>query len=132
MLEITLKPVCSTHPLAAKSTITLSALARHLLISLPPGTGLRSCLDAACAAGRLNPTISFEAGDPRMLAELASHGLGVAIVPTSITEAWRDDLHALQIIRPVLCGRVALAWPPGGPTNPAARVLIRRAQAATA
>lgn len=119
--------VCPTHPLAARKTITLNALARYPLISLPAGTGLRSCLDTACAAVGLSPTISFEAGDPRVLAQLASHGLGVAVVPASVAEARPGDLHAMQIIRPVLTGRIALAWPAGGPANPAARDLIRRA-----
>jgi DNA-binding transcriptional LysR family regulator len=78
----------------------------------------------------LSPATSFEAGDPRILAQLASHGLGVAVVPASTTEAWGDDLHAIQIIRPVLHGRIALTWPAGGPASPAARELIHRARAA--
>ncbi len=117
------------HPLAARQTITLRALARQPLISLPAGTGLRSILDAALAAAGLTPTISFEAGDPRILAQLAGHGLGVAVLPASVTAARPGGLHAVAITRPALRGRIALAWPAGGPANPAARELIRRARA---
>jgi DNA-binding transcriptional LysR family regulator len=123
--------VCHGHALAARTTITLAALARHPLISLPRGTGVRGCLDDACAAAGLAPRISFEAGDPRVLAQLAAHGLGVAVVPRSITDARSGELHALDITRPVLHGRIALAWRAAGPPGPAARQLIRRAQAAT-
>ena len=123
--------VCHTHPLATKATITLTALARQPLISLPRGTGLRSSLNDACNAAGLTPKISFEAGDPRILAQLAAHGLGVAVVPKSITDARTGDLHALEIVRPALLGRIALAWRAPGPTSPAARELIQRAQATT-
>jgi DNA-binding transcriptional LysR family regulator len=122
--------VAPGHPLAARKTITLRALAGYPLISLPPGTGLRGCLDAACAAAGLTPAITLEAGDPRILAQLASHGLGVAVLPASITGARRGELHAATITRPALCGRIALAWPAGGPANPAARELIGRTRAA--
>ena len=118
------------HPLAARHTITLRALARQSLIALPPGTGLRGALDAAFAAAGLTPTVSFEAADPRVLAQLAGHGLGVAVVPASVTRARPGDLCAIPIIRPTLRGRIAVAWPAAGPANPAARELIRRVQAA--
>lgn len=122
--------VCPDHPLAARTSITLAALARQVLISLPRGTGLRGLLDDACAAAGLTPAISFEASDPRILAQLAAHGLGVAIVPQSLTDAHPAGLHGLRIIRPALHGRIALAWRAAGPTSPAARELIRRARAA--
>jgi DNA-binding transcriptional LysR family regulator len=122
--------VAPGHPLAARKTITLRALAGYPLISLPPGTGLRGSLDAACAAAGLTPAITLEAGDPRILAQLASHGLGVAVLPASTTGARRGELHAATITRPALSGRIALAWPAGGPANPAARELIQRTRAA--
>ncbi len=116
-----------THTLAAKAAITLHDLADHALISLPRGTGLRSSLDDACVAGGLHPSIAFEAGDPRVLADLAAHGLGVAVVPRSLATR-RQDLHALDITDPALHGRIALAWRSGGPIAPAARVLINHAR----
>ncbi len=63
-----------------------------------------------------------------MLAELAARGLGVAIVPESITRARPDALHAIAL-RPALRGRIELAWRAEGPWSPAARVLIDQARA---
>src|SRR6478609_1252851 len=60
------------------------------------------------------------------LAELAEHGLGVAIVPASVPLG-RADLHALRFV-PQLRGRLVLAWRSAGPISPAARVLIDRAR----
>jgi len=116
-------------PLAASTTITLHALAERTLISLPRGTGLRSALEQACAAAGFAPHVTFEAGDPRVLAELAARGLGVAVVPQSVAAARREQLHTLVITEPALQGRIALAWRSNGPISPLARALITRAGA---
>jgi DNA-binding transcriptional LysR family regulator len=121
--------VSRSDPLAATATITVSALAEHTLISLPHGTGLRSALDQACAAAGFTPRIGFEGGDPRVLAQLATHGLGVAIVPRSLAATGDQRLHTLTITKPELSGRIALAWRNDGPISPPARKLINRVQA---
>ncbi len=122
--------VVSRHdPPATTTTITVAALAGRKLISLPRGTGLRSALDDACAAAGFTPHIAFEAGDPRVLAELAAHGLGVAIVPRSVADARREQLHTLAITEPALQGRIALAWRTDGPISPPARALLTQARA---
>lgn len=120
--------VSHNDPLTTKTVIGLEALTKRALISLPQGAGLRTCLDEACAAIGIQPQVAFEAGDPRVLAKLAAHGLGVAIVPRSVAAAHRDELHPITIIRPELWGRIALAWRTQGPTSPAAQALINRAR----
>ncbi|HEY7012578.1 MAG TPA: LysR family transcriptional regulator [Streptosporangiaceae bacterium] len=123
--------VSHDHALASRSTITLKALAGHALISLPRGTGLRATVDEAFAAAGLRPRVAFEAGDPRVLAQFAARGLGVAIVPQSITDARREQLHAIAIM-PALHGRIAFAWRAEGPVSPAAGALIARVRATVA
>ena len=97
-------------------------------MSLPRGTGLRARLDAACTSLGLQPRIAFEASDPTMLALLAARGLGVAIVPESLSRSRPDDLHPITITDPELRSRVELAWRSAGPTSPAARALIDHAR----
>ncbi|GAA4238153.1 LysR substrate-binding domain-containing protein [Actinomadura meridiana] len=116
------------HPLARRSTITLRALADEDLICLPKGTGMRAVLDDACADAGLRPRVAFEAGEPPVLAQLAAHGLGVAVLPESAARDRPDDLHAMPIVRPRLSGRIALAWRAEEPRSPAARALIARAR----
>ena len=123
--------VSHDHTLASRSTITLKALAGHALISLPHGTGLRATVDEAFAAAGLRPRVAIEAGDPRVLAQFAARGLGVAIVPQSITDARREQLHAIAIM-PALHGRIAFAWRAEGPLSPAAGALIARVRATVA
>ncbi|WP_141579049.1 LysR family transcriptional regulator [Actinomadura sp. WMMA1423] len=120
--------VAHGHPMARRSTVTLRALAEENLVCLPKGTGLRAVLDEAFADAGLRPRIAFEAGEPPVLAEIAAHGLGVAVLPESAARGRPGDLHALPVVRPRLTGRIALAWRAEGPRGPAARALIDRAR----
>jgi DNA-binding transcriptional LysR family regulator len=113
---------------ATRTTVTLEALLERPLIALPPGSGLRTSLDAACVAAGVRPRIAFEASDPIMLAELAHQGLGVAILPESAGAAVATELHSIRITRPRLRSRIELAWRSEGPTSAAARALIEMAK----
>jgi len=123
--------VLATRPddeLAIHTTIRLSAVRDRAFIALPAGTGLRAFIETACARAGFQPQIAFEASDPRLLAELAAHGLGVTILPRSIATAHSAQLHLLAITQPTLRGRIALAWRSGGPTSPAARRFLDHAR----
>jgi DNA-binding transcriptional LysR family regulator len=98
------------------------------IIVLPPGSGMRMRFDAACAAIGIRPRVAFEAGDPHVLAHLASSGLGVAIVPESVSRTYADQVHAAKIVKPALRGILVLAWRSEGATNPAARAFIAQAR----
>lgn len=115
--------VAPQHPLARRKTLPLQLLCRHPLISLPQGTGLRARLDNACAAAGLRPRIAFEATNPLELADLARHGLGVAILPQSMARN-SSDLRSLPLV-PELRGRLVWAWR-SDMTSPAARLLSER------
>jgi DNA-binding transcriptional LysR family regulator len=111
-----------------RTNVSLDALLERSLITLPEGSGLRTSLDSACARAGIRPQIAFEASDPITLAELASQGLGVAILPASAAAWLETDLHSVRIVRPQLRGRIELAWRSEGPTSPAARALIQLAR----
>ena len=112
------------HELAVHDTITLDTLRGRPLISLPRGTGLRARLDEACAAAGFTPHIAFEASDPEVLAQLAAHGLGAAILPGEFAAVRAGRLRSLAITRPALRGRLVLAWRADGPGSPAGRALV--------
>lgn len=126
--QLIVAAVSHDHELAAHQTISLDTLRGRPLISLPKGTGLRTRLDDACAAAGFAPLIAFEASDPGVLADLATRGLGVAILPGEFAEARSDRLRPVTINRPRLRGRLVFAWRAGGPSSPAARVLVDRAR----
>jgi DNA-binding transcriptional LysR family regulator len=109
-----------------RRSVRLTELAERPLIALPVGTGIRRTLEEACAAAGVAPRVALEASNPVELADLAEHGLGVAVVPESVSRG-RRDLHAMTI-SPRLRGRLVLAWRSSGPISPAARVLIAMAR----
>jgi DNA-binding transcriptional LysR family regulator len=120
--------VSKNDVLAARRTMTLEALRERALMSLPRGTGLRSCLDGACARSGFEPKIALEASNLGILAQLAGRGLGVAILPESVAIANAETLHSIEVTKPRMRGRLALAWRSERPISPAARALIVRAQ----
>ena len=95
-------------------------------------TGLRSYLDAACAAVGFRPRIAFEAGDPRLLAQLAAQGLGAAILPASAAASHLAPLRVLTLTKPTIQGRIALAWRASHPASPATRAFLHHAEHALA
>lgn len=124
--------VAHDDPLAGRTRITLEAVRERTLISLPRGTGLRTCLDDACASAGIAPRIALEASNLEVLVELAAQGLGIAILPASTAAEHREQLHALTVTRPRLQSALALAWRGGTGNSPAARALIAHARAAPA
>jgi DNA-binding transcriptional LysR family regulator len=114
--------VAASDPWHGRESVPLDELLERGLISLPPGTGLRGALDAACGARR--PRIAFEASAPPMVITLAQRGLGPAILAASMV----SGLHAVRITDPSPHSRLAFAWRAEGPHSPAARALIGLAE----
>jgi len=134
---------------AAGGAVTLTALRDVPLISLPRGTGVRMALDAACAGAGFTPNIVLEASALPMVVQLATQGLGHAVVPASAANAATAAPAAnaataapdadvppapapapriLRITSPPLRSRLELAWNSIPPASPAARVLAEHAQ----
>jgi DNA-binding transcriptional LysR family regulator len=96
------------HPLSRRKTITLDALRDEPMITLVPGSGLRTVLENACHQAGFTPRITAETGELGSLVELAAEGIGVAVVPRSAVEG--ADVAVARITRPRLQRRTALAW----------------------
>ncbi|MEU5635216.1 LysR family transcriptional regulator [Streptomyces rishiriensis] len=110
------------HPLAKRRRVTLRDLAAHPLVCMPPGTGLRTVFDRACAAASLRPTIALEASAADAIAALAARGLGVAVLSTSMAAAHSDRLTAHLVDDIGAPALLALIW--DGTRNPAVRELL--------
>ena len=121
--------VSTADPLARRAAASLDVIRDRAVVSLPRGTGLRAYLDDACLSMGFQPHICFEAGDPQLVAEFVSRGLGVGLLPESVTRAHAGQLHAITLTRPALRGRIALAWRAEAPSSPAARAFIGHARA---
>lgn len=100
--------VADGHPLATKRETTLAALADYPILSLPPGTGVRSVYDRACVAQGRQPRVALAASAPDAVVDLAARGLGVAIL--SETMASHYDLTAIPITGIAIPALLALVW----------------------
>ncbi|MGW2340093.1 LysR family transcriptional regulator [Streptomyces sp. NPDC001661] len=118
------------HPLARRRSVALGDLMAHPIVCMPPGTGLRTVFDRACAAQGLHPTIALEASAADSIAALADRGLGVAVLSESMAAAYGDRLTALAIDDVDTPALLALVWKRAH--NPALRELLGHARRAFA
>ncbi|GJF31342.1 LysR family transcriptional regulator [Kitasatospora sp. NE20-6] len=110
------------HPLADRPRVTLGDLAAHPIVCMPPGTGLRTVFDRACAAQGLRPVIALQAGAADAVVDLAARGLGVAVLSASMAADHRDRLTARTIDDVDTPAVLALVW--RSTHNPAVRELL--------
>ena len=110
------------HPLAGREAATLAEVTRYPIISLPPGTGVRAVFDQDCAAQGRRPDIAFQASAPGAVADLASRGLGVAILTETMAAAFSGQLTAVAIKDSVTPALLALVWTRA--ESPAVRELL--------
>jgi DNA-binding transcriptional LysR family regulator len=112
------------HPLARRNRTTLAAVVEHPVVCLPPGTGIRTVFDQACAARRVTPAVALQASAPDAVIDLARRGFGVAILSESMSAAC-TDLKSITITDVRTPALLALIWSTG--PNPARQQLIDHA-----
>src|SRR3984957_4967646 len=118
------------HPLAGREATTLAEVTRYPIVSLPPGTGVRAVFDQDCAAQGRRPDIAFQASAPGAVADLASRGLGVAVLTETMAAAFSGQLTAVVIKDSLTPALLALVWTRAG--SPAVRELLAHSRQAFA
>ncbi|EFC83268.1 transcriptional regulator, LysR family [Parafrankia sp. EUN1f] len=116
------------HPLTLIQPITLADVAGHPLACMPPGTGLRTVFDQACAARHVTPKITLQASAPDAIADLATRGLAVGILSSSMAGAYRDRLTLLPLDDVDDPAVLALIW--RNTRGPAVREFLAHGRAA--
>ncbi|MFF7309822.1 LysR substrate-binding domain-containing protein [Streptomyces sp. NPDC008137] len=114
--------VAAEHPLAEQRRVVLADLVAHPVICMPPGTGLRTLFDRACAAQHLQPTIALQASAADAIADLAARGLGVAVLSESMAASYGNRIVARTIDDVTAPALLSLVWK--GTHGPAVRELL--------
>jgi DNA-binding transcriptional LysR family regulator len=114
--------VAPGHPLAERQRVTLAEIGDYPIVSLPEGTGVRAVFDQACAANRIRPNIALQASAPMAVADLATRGLGIAILSHSMARHPGSRLKALAIEDVSTPAVLALIWT--ATKSPALRELL--------
>lgn len=109
--EEILLAVPESHPLAAKTSISLKEVENESFISLKPGTNLRELTDRFCHNAGFNPNVVFESDDPATVRGLIKAGLGLAFIPEISWGGAIVPSTALLHIEDPLCYRtLKLYW----------------------
>jgi DNA-binding transcriptional LysR family regulator len=98
------------HSLARRASASLGELRDYPLITLTRGSGLRTVLENACQDAGFTPRITAETVELGSLVELAAQGMGVALLPRSAATKRAPRVAVLELTRPRLKRRTALAW----------------------
>jgi DNA-binding transcriptional LysR family regulator len=84
------------HPLAQLAGVTPEDLREVHLLTFPPGYALRRITDHWFRRAGCTPMVAAESGVVEVLLQLAQDGVGVAIVPRSLS--WRAQASGLRIV----------------------------------
>jgi DNA-binding transcriptional LysR family regulator len=117
------------HPLARRKRATIADVAAHPIVCMPPGTGIRSVLDLACADADVVCDIALEASAPDSVLDLAARGLGVAVLSASMVPS-DGPLRTVPIRGVDIPATLALVW--RREASPALRRLVEHTRAAFA
>ncbi|WP_340558861.1 LysR family transcriptional regulator [Streptomyces sp. GSL17-111] len=116
------------HPLARLRRVTLRDVCVHPIVCLPPGTGVRTVFDRACAAQDLRPAVPLQAGAADAVADLAARGLAAAVLSASMVHSQDDRLVVRPIADADTPAYLSVVW--RAAHGPALRALLRHAHRA--
>jgi DNA-binding transcriptional LysR family regulator len=86
----------------------LAELARHRLVTQPPGTSTRDALDAAFAALGLSVAVAVETDQREAIVPLVLAGAGVGVVPRPMATLAASQGAAVSSLRPALWRQLGL------------------------
>ena len=116
------------HPLARRASIRMEQLHADPLIGFRPGSALRTAVDEQLARADPAPRYAFETFELETIRSLASHGLGVALLPSGYLHPAGPRVASARL-RPSVKLPVSLVWRTGRRHTPAARGFLEFARA---
>jgi DNA-binding transcriptional LysR family regulator len=122
--EQILVAVAPGHPLAERDHVTFDELAGETLIAYRDGSELRRRLEWAMGESGVMPRNSFYCTEMAAVRALASHGLGVAVLPQSIVAQEGPPIVGLPIGPKPLTWPVAIVWRGRRRQPPAAKAFL--------
>jgi len=100
------------HAPPGRGPVHLESLVGATFVDVATGWGIRTVVDTAFAAARLDRRVQFEIADITTLLQLVQAGLGIALLPPSTLPANASNLHR-RAVSPAITWHVAMATPSG-------------------
>jgi DNA-binding transcriptional LysR family regulator len=90
--------------------IRLAEAAEEDFICMEPGFGLRAITDDLCRAAGFEPRIAFEGEEADTARGLVGAGLGVSLLPATVSSLKDSSVVAVRIAEPKAARTVGIAW----------------------
>jgi DNA-binding transcriptional LysR family regulator len=122
--EHILVAVAPDHPLATRDHVTFAELAGETLIAYRDGSELRRRLEWAMGESGRTPRNAFYCTEMAAVRALASHGLGVAVLPQSIIAQEGPPIVGVPVGPEPLTWPVSIVWRGRRRQPPAAKAFL--------
>jgi DNA-binding transcriptional LysR family regulator len=116
------------HALAKRASVRVDELADDPLIGFRPGSALRRAVDVELSRAKRSPVYAFETFELETIRSLASHGLGVALLPAGYLHPAGPRVAAARM-RPRAKLPISLIWRTDRRRAPAADAFLDFARA---
>jgi len=116
-----------THALAERASVRMEQLADDPLIGFRPGSALRRAVDDQLERADPAPEYAFETFELETIRSLASHGLGVALLPAGYVHAAGPEVASARL-RPRAQLPISLVWRSERRHTPAAQAFLEFAR----
>jgi DNA-binding transcriptional LysR family regulator len=112
------------HHLANRTSARLAELRSEPFVAFRHGSAFRDTVDAALANAGETPSVRYESSDLMMVRNLVAKGLGVALMPESLTRAPGAAISSLAIAPDAPERTVGLTWRSDLSPSPPARAFL--------
>lgn len=110
--------VAAGHDLDRAGALTVEQLARHDVVCLPRGTGVRTALDHTCRSRGIEANVTCEASSGDAVLALTNRGFGVGVLSASMVAGAAPGLRVRQLRGRTVPAALAVVRHPQSP-NPA-------------
>jgi LysR family transcriptional activator of glutamate synthase operon len=97
------------HPLAGRTSVSLSELKDESFVGVKKGYGTRDLVDSICISVGFEPKYVYEGNEPARLSSLVEAEIGIAFLPSSARNS-REQITYLHIEDHELVREIALLW----------------------
>ena len=112
------------HRLARRKVLDMAELSGERFVVFGEGGSLRRIVVQGAREAGFEPALAFESTESARIRAMASHGLGVALLPASEAEHEGLPVAMVAVRRPALARDVTLAWRANRRHSPAARAFL--------